>query len=295
MCLQISKDGLCLSPPGNAPFIIHPLVQFTDLVPAKLFAGKEADDQSSQIAVQASIWVLDNLNALSIPNLFAEKDIVDERRVYFVMLQLITALKFLQAHGIEELDSVLDNFLINTSNNHLFIFGDSSVQPQHLSGRRDAEVKLSLCHAAIAAMLHLLGVFSKNKIKSSSEKESIKVLENAGHSELLPIANILFKEKAVSLSQAKSLLEYMLWGPPESSFDRQEFCTPEDLEIVIQRWLDQERASFLSSLIRTANNSSMQSILLSAFDEYKLIFLVRTSAKVLREASIMLEPEVTNF
>ena len=111
------------------------------------------------------------------------------------------------------------------------------------------------------------------------------------------IAHCLQQEKAVSLTQVKSMLEYILWGPnnltlaSDSDVDcRSIESTPS--ESILQRWLDLERATVLNNLIRT---QGLWNIELTVFEEYHLLFLVRTSAHGLKEASAYIHNESTNF
>ena len=82
--------------------------------------------------------------------------------------------------------------------------------------------------------------------------------------------------------QVKSMLEYMLWGPSDITMSQSR-------EQGLQRWLDLERATVLNNLIRT---QGLWNIELTIFEEYHLLFLVQTCAKMLHEASLLFESEV---
>ena len=82
--------------------------------------------------------------------------------------------------------------------------------------------------------------------------------------------------------QVKSMLEYMLWGPSDITMSQSR-------EQGLQRWLDLERATVLNNLIRT---QGLWNIELTIFEEYHLLFLVQTCAKMLLEASLLFESEV---
>lgn len=92
------------------------------------------------------------------------------------------------------------------------------------------------------------------------------------------LKEILHEERAVSLNQAKSVLEFMLWGP----FDVVQGVPAEERELSLQRWLDLERATVLHGLVRTR-------VQLNVFEQLHLMFLVRSSAKVMCDASVLLE------
>ena len=53
-----------------------------------------------------------------------------------------------------------------------------------------------------------------------------------------------------------------------------------------------ERATVLNNLIRT---QGLWNIQLTVYEEYHLLFLVRTCAKMLREASLLFESEVSRM
>lgn len=92
------------------------------------------------------------------------------------------------------------------------------------------------------------------------------------------LKEILEEERAISLNQAKSVLEFMLWGP----LDVVQGVPVEDRELSLQRWLDLERATVLHGLVRTR-------VQLNVFEQLHLMFLVRSSAKAMCDASVLLE------
>jgi hypothetical protein len=183
----------------------------------------------------------------------------------FVLLQLVNGLKTLQAQGIEEGPLSLSNFVLCRE--------ERDPQPRlcilQVLGIGPASEEGSLCQCALTAMQDLLPVTAA----------------------LTPlISDLLHQERAVSLSQVKSVLEFFLWGPADVTLG-----TPSsDRELVLQRWLDLERATVLHGLVHTR-------VELTAFEECHLLFLVRTSAKMMCEASILLDsdssnaPETTSF
>lgn len=96
---------------------------------------------------------------------------------------------------------------------------------------------------------------------------------------LVPVLKeILHEERAVSLNLAKSVLEFMLWGP----LDVVQGVPVEDRELSLQRWLDLERATVLHGLVRTR-------VQLNVFEQLHLMFLVRSTAKAMCDASVLLE------
>jgi hypothetical protein len=182
----------------------------------------------------------------------------------FVLLQLINGLKTLQAQGIEEAPLSLSSFVLCRE--------ERDPQPRlcvlQILGTGLASEDGSLCQCALAAMQ--------------------EVLPTAAITPL--ISDLLHCERAVSLSQVKSVLEFSLWGPADVALG----APSSDRELVLQRWLDLERATVLHGLVHTR-------VELTVFEECHLLFLVRTSAKMMCEASVLLDsnsgsgPEMTNF
>lgn len=77
----------------------------------------------------------------------------------------------------------------------------------------------------------------------------------------------------------KSVLEFSLWGPADVPLGG-----PREREVALQRWLDLERANVLHALVKTKSA-------LTVIDEYHLLFLVRTTAKIISEASVLLDEQ----
>ena len=73
------------------------------------------------------------------------------------------------------------------------------------------------------------------------------------------------------------MLEFSLWGPADATLGG-----PRERELALQRWLDLERATVLHALVRARAQ-------LTLADEYQLLFLVRTSAKIMCEASLLID------
>lgn len=121
---------------------------------------------------------------------------------------------------------------------------------------RDEEEPMgTLCQCALVALTQLLPV-----------------------TKLTPIfGDILKQERSESLSKIKSLLEYALWGPSDITLNG----TQKERELSLQRWLDLERATVMHGLVRTR-------VELTVYDECHLMFLVRSTAKVMAEASMVL-------
>lgn len=91
------------------------------------------------------------------------------------------------------------------------------------------------------------------------------------------LSNILVKDRSESLTKTKSVLEFALWGPSDVSLQG----TAKERELILQRWLDLERATILHGLVRSR-------VELSVYDEYHLMFLVCSSARNMFEAANIL-------
>ncbi|KAI4493978.1 hypothetical protein M0802_009354 [Mischocyttarus mexicanus] len=238
-------------------FYLAPIIEFIETVPkdiserVSLSAGKD---------MEATISVFPRLQVSTVQAFgLVTKDSQDEgsiRESSFVLLQFVNALKSLQARGIEESSKGLSNVMLCREDKdacyRLYLLQGLNVDTCDV--RR--EEKVSLCQCALVALQQLY--LTKR----------------------LPLVQeLLLREKAVTLSQVKSLLEFSLWGPNDVTFG-----LAKEREVTLQRWLDLERATILHALVRTRAP-------LAITDEYQLLFLVRTSAKMMCEASILLDEQ----
>ncbi|KAK9298836.1 hypothetical protein QLX08_007980 [Tetragonisca angustula] len=238
-------------------FYLAPVIEFIDS-PPKEIADRACPPGNKQL--EATISVLPRLQASTIQLFGASiKDLHDEgtiREASFVLLQFVTALKSLQARGIEESASSLNNVVLCREDKdayyRLYLLQGLNVE----TNEEREEERVSLCQCALVALQQLNLV-----------------------SRLPLIRELLVREKAVTLSQVKSILEFSLWGPADVTFGG-----AREREITLQRWLDLERANVLHALVRTRAP-------LTVTDEYQLLFLVRTSAKIMSEASLLLDEQ----
>ncbi|XP_033190919.2 uncharacterized protein LOC117157194 isoform X2 [Bombus vancouverensis nearcticus] len=238
-------------------FYLAPIIEFIDSPP------REITDKTclrGNKKLEATISVLPRLQVNTIQLYGATiKDLHDEgtiREASFVLLQFVTALKSLQARGIEESARSLNNVVLCREDKdayyRLYLLQGLNVETNE---ERDEE-RVSLCQCALVA-LQQLNLASRLPL----------------------IQELLVREKAVTLSQVKSILEFSLWGPADVTFGG-----PREREVTLQRWLDLERANVLHALVRTRAP-------LTVTDEYQLLFLVRTSAKIMGEASLLLDEQ----
>lgn len=92
------------------------------------------------------------------------------------------------------------------------------------------------------------------------------------------IQSLLNHERAVSLTQVKSVLEFSLWGPSDVSLG----STIKERELALQRWLDLQRATVLHGLVCAR-------VQLTVYEECHLLFLVRSNTRMMCDASLLIE------
>ncbi|XP_032665787.1 uncharacterized protein LOC116841668 isoform X2 [Odontomachus brunneus] len=245
-------------PTPQRDFYLVPIIEFVDTVPKEII---EKVRSSGNEDMEATILVLPRLHVTTI-QLFGtmSKDVNNEsanREASFVLLQLVSALKSLQARGIEDTSKSLNDVILCREDKDVcyrlhLLQGRLNIDPCDEPG----EERVSLCECALIALqqLHLTN-------------------------ELPLIRDLLIREKAVTLSQVKSVLEFSLWGPADVPLGG-----PREREVALQRWLDLERANVLHALVKTK-------AALTVTDEYQLLFLVRTTAKIMSEASVLLDEQ----
>ncbi|GIZ00322.1 uncharacterized protein CEXT_147151 [Caerostris extrusa] len=191
------------------------------------------------------------------------------RDLCFVLLQLIHSLKALQAEGVEEVGCDLDRLvLVETKPDRppvLVLF------PEDRSYLTLSEERRTLCQATLSTLCHFLGVEGADDL-DSCEVNGERLAPPVAHT-FKAIASVLVEEKASSLSQAKGFLEYMLWGPVDVKVQD---CQSE-LDTVLQRWLDLQRAQMVKSTIAQLQNSQLH-----VYEEYQLVFLLQASVKSLK-------------
>ncbi|XP_020281983.1 proteoglycan 4 isoform X2 [Pseudomyrmex gracilis] len=241
-------------PMPQRDFYLTPVIEFVDTVPKKII---EKVRPSRNENAEATISVLTCSHVTTI-QLFGDmlKNINNEsanKEASFVLLQLVNALKSLQARGIEYASKSLNDVVLCREDVYYRLYllqGRLNIDPSD----EPSEERVSLCECALLALqqMHLANEFPL-------------------------IRDLLIREKAVTLSQVKSVLEFVLWGPADVPLGG-----PREREVALQRWLDLERANVLHALVKTK-------VALTVIDEYQLLFLVRTTGKIMSEASMLLD------
>lgn len=235
--------------------ILQPVTEFSDLVPPSVLQQTKLD-----LPLQATVSVLPHLQINSIPTigevLKAGKSL-DNAEMHkastVLLLQLVNSLKTLQAQGVEELPLNLNSFVLakdvekQETHSRLYILHPNDDARQELG---------TLCLVVLKAM-DLLPMDA--------------ILKKLIHS-------LLTTERAVTLSQVKSVLEFSLWGPSDVALG----STASEREFILQRWLDLQRATVLHGLV-------CAKVQLTVYEECHLLCLVRSNAKMMCDASLLLE------
>ncbi|XP_073816993.1 uncharacterized protein [Musca autumnalis] len=177
-------------------------------------------------------------------------DDVMTREVAFIMLQLINGMKNLQVKAVEEMPLSLSNVVLSKEYDNK----DAQARLCVLQGTQQDEDEPmgTLCKCAHVALTEMLPTTKMTPI----------------------VADILKQDRSESLSKSKSVLEYILWGPSDVVLTG----STKERETALQRWLDLERATVLHGLVRTR-------VELTVYDECHLMFLVRSTAKMMNDAA----------
>ncbi|XP_075975648.1 uncharacterized protein LOC142976246 isoform X2 [Anticarsia gemmatalis] len=290
---QMASQMVCQQSVQPQTLSLNAITEFCDLVPLQQF-GEDGDD-----LVQATIVVLAHAQVDTIQSygesLHAaeglttkEHQLVQTEQIHeaiFMMLQMINGLKCLQARGVEEIPESLTSFIALKEVQPLVSHGSTLNLPTSPDDRLNSlwAPKTN----SYGRLCILQGLSDEINSKSTDEgylnslcKCAIKATEILLPGEKMTplLKEILHEERAVSLNQAKSVLEFMLWGP----LDVVQGVPVEERELSLQRWLDLERATVLHGLVRTR-------VQLNVFEQLHLMFLVRSTAKAMCDASVLLE------
>ncbi|CAH0587113.1 unnamed protein product [Chrysodeixis includens] len=269
---------------------LHAVTEFCDLVPRQQF-GEDGED-----LVQATIVVLAHAQVDTIQSygealhsaegLSKDHQLVQTEQIHeaiFMMLQVINGLKCLQARGVEELPESLTSFIALKEMQPLASHGSTLNLPSPDDRLNSLWAPKTNSYGRLCILQGLSDDISKSTDEghlNSLCKCAIRATEILLPGEKLTplLKEILHEERAVSLNQAKSVLEFMLWGP----LDVVQGVPTEERELSLQRWLDLERATVLHGLVRTR-------VQLNVFEQLHLVFLVRSTTKAMCDASVLLE------
>ncbi|KAM3960091.1 uncharacterized protein ACR2FA_005892 [Aphomia sociella] len=289
---QMASQMICQQSMQPQTLSLNAITEFCDLVPLQQF-GEDGED-----LVQATIVVLAHAQVDTIQSygesLHAaeglstkEYQLVQTEQVHeaiFMMLQLINGFKCLQARGLEEIPESLSSFISLKESQPLGSHGSTLNLPSPDDRLNSLWAPKTNSYGRLCI---LQGLSEEVNCKSTDEEHlnslckcAMKALEILLPGEKLTplLKEVLQEERAISLNQAKSVLEFMLWGP----LDVVQGVPVDERELSLQRWLDLERATVLHGLVRTR-------VQLNVFEQLHLMFLVRSTAKTMCDASVLLE------
>ncbi|KAJ8917120.1 hypothetical protein NQ315_012610 [Exocentrus adspersus] len=259
--LMVNTDTVTSSTLSLGTFSLTPVTEFSDLIAESYTVKSESKDSAKQRQATVSVLPWLQVNTIeSYSELLKSKAQNHEdmwKDANFVMLQLVNALKTLQAQGIEELPLSLNCFVLckdvdKDTHHRLCVLQGLAPDPANKS---DEEYG-TLCVIALKAL---------NFLQPSPKITPL-------------IHSLLNKERAVSLTQVKSVLEFCLWGPSDVCLG----STIRERELALQRWLDLQRATVLHGLVCAR-------VQLTVHEECHLLFLVRSSARMMCDASLLIE------
>ncbi|XP_060801412.1 uncharacterized protein LOC106137033 isoform X2 [Amyelois transitella] len=289
---DMASQMICQQSVQPQTLSLNAITEFCDLVPLQQF-GEESGD-----LVQATIVVLAHAQVDTIQSYgeslhaaegLSTKDhqLVQTEQTHeaiFMMLQLINGLKCLQARGLEEIPESLSSFISLKEIQPLVTHGSTLNLPSPDDRLNSLWSPKTNSYGRLCI---LQGLSEEMNCKKSADEDlnslckcATKALEILLPGEKLTplLKDVLQEERAISLNQAKSVLEFMLWGP----LDVVQGVPVQERELSLQRWLDLERATVLHGLVRTR-------VQLNVFEQLHLLFLVRSTAKAMCDASVLLE------
>lgn len=243
-------------------FNLTPIIEFSDLIPSIYLSQMDSSREDDNKQIQATAQVLPYLQINTIQTygeILKTKSLEESwKDSNFVMLQLVNALKTIQAQGIEEVPLSLHTFVLckdmdKESHHRLCVLQGISMD---VATKPNQEKHGTLCMCALKAL---------NLLQPSPKITPL-------------LQSLLNNERAVSLTQVKSVLEFSLWGPSDVSLG----STIKERELALQRWLDLQRATVLHGLVCTR-------VQLTVYEECHLLFLVRSNARMMCDASLLIE------
>uniref|UniRef100_A0A914W8C4 Uncharacterized protein n=2 Tax=Plectus sambesii TaxID=2011161 RepID=A0A914W8C4_9BILA len=209
-----------------------------------------------------------------------------ERDVVFILIQLLSALKYLQSDGIEEFSWNFEEFLLAYS-------ADQAIEDSSLSLPRLVLVQDTIAqdheesrnHTVPVCRFALRALSTLMHLKMDNHVPQIKPM-SVYSSCLQKAADILYAERASSLTQAKNLLETAFWvqhPDPRSGFGGHPHPTRFDDEFGAKMWLDSERAAHVNRLVRMLIEGDGKTI--DVVERYSVQFLLSSTPRSLCEAS----------
>lgn len=240
-----------------------------------------------------------------------------EKEVCFLMIQFVSALKYLQSKGVEEINADLDGFLLFrtvSSRYPQLVLCCESFSTDHTPAPRGPEkvddkdktvpanrrLKITLCQGALAALCQLLHTEIPTEELIRDRHVPVFARLTTYSDGFQKAADILHAEKPHSLTHAKSLFENMFWVEGENQNGMEKLF---EVEQQARWWLDRERAKFVcyamksllyfpvDGIVENGNSHSINSSVskLDIVDEYRAQFLLHATAKSLIDAASTLD------
>ncbi|KAL4707587.1 hypothetical protein ACJJTC_001632 [Scirpophaga incertulas] len=290
---QMASQMICQQSVQPQSLSLNAITEFCDLIPKQHFGEDGEDLVQATIVVLAQAQVdtiqtygegLHSLESLSTK----EYQLVQTEQTHeaiFMMLQLINGLKCLQARGVEEISETLTSFIALKEIQPLVSHGSTLNLPSPDDRLNSLWAPKTNSYGRLCILQGLSEEINSCKSSDEEHVDSLCKCAIKAAEILLPgdkltplLKEVLQEERAISLNQAKSILEFMLWGP----LDIVQGVPVDERELSLQRWLDLERATVLHGLVRTR-------VQLNVFEQLHLMFLVRSTAKAMCDASFLLE------
>ncbi len=232
-----------------------------------------------------------------------------ERECCFLMIQLLSCLKYIQSQGVEEVSSDLDSFILflprySASFPQLLLLWESLFNLDEEGCELSREFNtLTLCQCALGILCMLL--HTEVPTEEILREQHVPLFSRiTPYSEgFQKVAEILRREKASSLTQAKAILDYMFWlscaprtretesdsgssmAASGSGTSLSEFGLKQlDSEFAARLWLDGERAKTVNNIVKSVIETG-NSAVVDLTEEYRVDFLLHASAKQLFDAA----------
>ncbi|CAD5225387.1 unnamed protein product [Bursaphelenchus okinawaensis] len=226
------------------------LVEFEEIT-VELAQLLDEGGQDLKLQSTLKVTVMPQMHVCSFPALAAHNQhkcinpSKREEQTVFIMIQLLNALKCLQADGIELLSNNFKEFLLSYENPKSKPFSQSldqlprllllrsTVEEESVDDNTASEPKVSLCKYALRALFTLLGLKIQSRIAEITEKSKWS-------NGLRKCSQILNMERSSSLTDAQQTLEFCFFAQ-DQGFDN---------DMQAKLWLDEQRAKYVNQVVR---------------------------------------------
>lgn len=248
-----------------------------------------------------NLWSLQTLSAHTLLNDAPRRQSIrHERDVTFIMIQLLSALKFLQSDGIEQLSWNFEEFLLSYDRHddenddalpHVLLLHETIAEDHEESRNHTVPV----CRYALRALNTLLHM--------KMDRNTPIIHQLSPYSSSLQIAaDILYAERASSLTEAKNVLEYTFWVvlkqyrssyvdnvQSKTTRSQSEHAIQLNDEFSAKLWLDGERAMYVDRLIKLFIENGSRDVTIE--ERCHVHFLLSVTPRALCQASHLLNAD----